>query len=118
MFKDLFKWLFCKHTYKYYNTRVEHFLFSSYGYNVFQFVCTKCGDVVEVSQIDIDDAYSKYKAIYNKSCVLGKEPIKSSELTITRHMDCNVCYSSPATTLLLEEYAERGIDLTQINTNR
>lgn len=113
----MFKRLFCKHTYEHYNTKVGYFFFSNRGYNVFQFVCTKCGKEVEVNQIEIDDAYSKYKSIYNKNCVLGKQTIKSSELSIPRHMNCGILYSSPATTLVLEEYAKRGIDLTQINMN-
>lgn len=110
----MFKKLFCKHTYKYFNTRVSHFN-SSWGYNVFQFVCTKCGKVVEISQLDIDNAYSKYKSIYNKNRVLGKEPIKSSKLSIRRYMNIGIQYESPAMTLVLEEYAKRGIDLMELD---
>lgn len=111
----MFKRLFCKHTYKYYNTRVEYPIFGTYGYNVFQFVCPKCGKETEVSELDIDNAYSKFKSAYNKSRVLEESTINSSRLSIPRHMNIGICYCSPAATLLLNEYAERGIDLKEID---
>lgn len=111
----MFKRLFCKHKYKYYNTRVEYPFYSSYGYNVFQFVCTKCGKETEVSQLDIDNAIQKTASIYNKSIVLGKEPIKSSRFSIHRHMNLGICYDSPAATLVLEEYLKHGIDLKELD---
>lgn len=111
----MFKKLFCRHTYKYYNTRIVYPSFSSYGYNSFQFVCTKCGKEVEINELDIDNDYSKYKSFYKKGIILGKEPIKSSTLSISRHNNIGICYHSPAVTLLLEDYAKLGIDLTELN---
>lgn len=111
----MFKRLFCKHKYKYFNTKVVYPFASSWGYNAFQFVCPKCGKVVEVTETEIDDMYSKYKSKYNKNLALGEPPINSSGLTIPRHYGCGIRYESPATTLMLEEYSNRGIDLTEIN---
>ena len=111
----MFKRLFCKHKYKYYNTRIQYQCFGNYGYNVFQFVCTKCGKETEVSQLDIDNAIQKTKSIYNKAVALGEEPIKSSRFCIPRHMDINICYDSPAATLVLKEYSKYGIDLKELN---
>lgn len=112
----MFKRLFCKHKYKYYNTRVEYPAFGIYGYNVFQFVCTDCGKETEVSQLEIDNAINKAREIYNKAVVLGEEPIKSSKLSIRRHNNIGICYDSPATTLVLEAYLKnRRIDLMQLD---
>lgn len=111
----MFRELFCKHTYKYYNTKVVYPHFSVYGYNSFQFVCTKCGKEVEVSELDIDNAYSNYKSSYKKGIVFGKDPIKSSKLSIRRHNNIGIRYESPAVTLILEDYAKQGINLMELD---
>lgn len=112
----MFKRLFCKHKYKYYNTRVEYPAFGVYGYNVFQFVCTDCGKITEVNQLEIDDSINKAKEFYNRSIALGGERIKSSKFSIRRHNNIGVCYDSPAATLVIESYLNnRGIDLMQLD---
>ena len=111
----MFKKLFCKHEYKYYNTKAIDSLLINYGYNVFQFVCPKCGRKAKVNQLDICDKISKYESIYNKAIVLGKEPIESSKLSIPRYMNIGICYESPAVTMVLEKYLKRGIDLLEID---
>ena len=111
----MFKWLFCEHEYKFYNTKVEYPLFSNYGYNVFQFVCTKCGDEVNISEIEIKDMLSELQSNYNKSLALGGKSIKSSNIVVQRHNDIDVVYSSPAVTLMLAYYKNKGIDLSQID---
>ena len=111
----MFKWLFCKHEYQFYNTKVEYPLFSTWGHNVFQFVCTKCGDEVDITETEIRDMISELQSDYNKSLALGGQPVKSSNIVVDRHQDLNVLYSSPAVTLMLEYYKEKGIDLSQID---
>lgn len=111
----MFKWLFCKHEYKFYNTKVDYPLFSTYGHNVFQFVCTKCGDEVNISEIEIRDTLSELQSNYNKSLALGGKSVKSSNIVVKRHSNIDVLYSSPAVTLMLEYYKNKGIDLSQIN---
>lgn len=110
----MFKRLFCKHTYKYFNTRVVYPFASSWGYNSFQFVCPKCGKVVEITETEIDDMYSEYQSKYNKDLALGKPPINSSRLFVPRHFSYGRLYETPVTTLVLDEYSNRGIDLTEI----
>ena len=114
----MFKWLTCKHEYKFYNTKVEYPLFATCGHNVFQFVCPKCGNEVSVSETEIRDAVSEFKSDYNRSLVLGEKPIESSDITIRRHHNIDVLYSSPAVTLMLEYYKCKGIDLSQIDNRR
>lgn len=111
----MFKWLFCKHEYKFYNTKVEYPLFSTYGHNVFQFVCTKCGDEANISEIEIRDMLSELQSNYNKSLALGGKSVKYSNIVVERHNNINVLYSSPAVTLMLEYYKNKGIDLSQID---
>ena len=117
MFK-MFKWLTCKHEYKFYNTKVGYLPFSIYGHNVFQFVCPKCGTEVSVSETEIRDAVSAFESDYNRSLALGGKPVESSDIVIKRHKDCDILYSSPAVTLLLEHYRSKGIDLSQIDQQR
>lgn len=111
----MFKWLRCKHEYKFYNTKVEYPLFSAFGHNVFQFVCPKCGSEFSVSETEIRDMVSEFKSDYNRSLALGEKPIESSNIVIDRHNNINVLYSSPAVTLMLKYYKDKGIDLSQID---
>ena len=111
----MFERLFCKHNYKFYNTKVEYSFSNYYRYNDFQFVCTKCGKETSVSEIEIDDMFADLKSSYKKSLVLGGDAVKTSELTIPRHRNCDILYRSPVTTVMLDEYAKRGIDLKQID---
>lgn len=111
----MFKWLFCKHEYKFYNTKVEYPMFSNYGHNVFQFVCPKCGSEVNITETEIRDMLNDFTSDYNKSLALGGGLIKSSNIIVARHSDIDVLYSSPAVTILLEYYKEKGIDLSQID---
>ena len=71
--------------------------------------------VVEVTESEIKDVYARYKSIYNKNLILGKDPVKTSSLSVPRHRNCNVLYESPITTFLLEDYSKRGINLTEIS---
>ena len=103
----MFKWLFCKHEYKLYNTKVEYPLFSADGHNVFQFVCIKCGDEVNISEIEIRDMLSELQSNYNKSLALDGKSVKYSNIVVERHNDINVSYSSPAVTLMLEYYKNK-----------
>ena len=119
MFKKIFQRFcspICEHTYKFYNENVlyDHL---GYGYYEFQYVCTKCGHEVSVNQRELDDAYLSIKREYNKSLVMGGSPVGNSEFTIPHYRDCDWCYCGPVATLVLERYASRGIDLTQIKPN-
>ena len=111
----MFKWLFCKHEYKFYNTKVEYPLFGTYGHNVFQFVCPKCGSEVNISETEIKDMLSDLQSDYRRSLALGGNPIEVSELTVPRHLNIDVLYSSPAVTIMLKYYKDKGIDLCQIS---
>lgn len=111
----MFKRLFCKHEYQFYNTKVEYPLFSSFGHNVFQFVCPKCEDEVNISETEIKDMLSELQSNYNKSLALGGQSVESSNIVVKRHNNIDVLYGSPAVTLMLEYYKGKGIDLSQID---
>lgn len=111
----MFKWLRCKHEYKFYNTKVEYPFGSIYEHNVFQFVCPRCGSEVNISETEIKDMLSELKSDYNRSLALGGKPVESSDIVIDRHNNINVVYSSPAVTLMLNYYKDKGIDLSQID---
>lgn len=117
IFKELFKQTFCEHSYKFYNTKIKYDSMG-YGYNSFEFVCTKCGQEMCISEREIHNKYSEHKSNYNKKIVLGENHIEGSELIIPRYEDCDICYNSPAITLMLREYLEQGIDLKQIYTKK
>ena len=85
------------------------------GYNSFQFVCTKCGKEIEVSELDLISEMRKAESSYNKAIALGEKPIKSSYLTIDRYNNISMGYYSPAATLVLEKYLKRGINLKEID---
>ena len=110
----MFKKLFCKHTFKYYNTKVGYPLFGMYGYNVFQFICPNCGAEAEISEWDIADEYSKLESKYNKNLALGGDSVKTSSFSHSRYMNCGITYESPVATLMIEEYLKQGVDLKQL----
>lgn len=111
----MFKWLRCKHEYKFYNTKVEYPWGSIYGHNVFQFVCPRCRNEVSVSETEIKDMLSELNSDYNRSLVLGGKPVEPSNIVIKRHHNIDVLYSSPAVTLMFKYYKDKGIDLNQID---
>ena len=113
----MFKRLFCKHQYKYYNTVKKYLPFGIYRYNVLQFVCTECGKTTEVWVSDINMEYEELESSYRKHIALGGESIETKKLSIPcgSVSDIGTCYISPTVTLLVEKYLKRGIDLRQLN---
>ena len=103
-------------SYKYYNTDEKYpNIFCMYKENYFQFVCTKCGDVIEISETEIENRIKQLKSEYNKQIALGGKEIKSSRLVIKKYISLfPICYESPVVTLLINECLEDGIDLIQI----
>ena len=110
----MFKKLLCKHTYKFYNKRVEYSTFGYCGYNVFQFICPNCGKEIEISEFDIEREYAALKSDYNKKLALGGTPIKVSSFSYDRHGRCRITHESPVATLMIEKYLKQGIDLRQL----
>ena len=117
LLSKLFKSNICEHSYKFYNIGTLYDSFG-YGYYEYQFVCTKCGKEVNVTQREINDRYEEINKDYRKRLVMGGQPINSREFSIPRYQDCDICYWSPSATLLLEHYSSRGIDLRQIKPKR
>ena len=111
----MLKRLFCKHKYKYYNTKTSYAPFSFYGYNVFQFICPDCGKKAEIDEYEIKHEYSKLKSKYNKNIALGGSPVESSSFSHSRCGNCGICYESPVATLMIEKYLKKGIDLRELN---
>ena len=110
----MLKKLFCKHNYKFYNTDKKCVLYAPY--NIFEFVCDKCGKEQRISDIEINDKWSTLKSKYKKSLVLGGEPLEESKCVIPSYpMDRR--YSGPVATLLIDEYLSKGIDLREIKPN-
>lgn len=108
------KKLFCKHNYKFYNTDKKYVSYTPY--NVFEFVCDKCGKEKRISDIEIMDVWSTLKSQYKKSLILGGEPIEESKCVIPSYpMDKYYCGS--VATLMIDEYLSRGIDLREIKPN-
>lgn len=111
----MFKRLFCKHKYKYYNTKVSYVPFSFCGYNVFQLVCPNCGKKINIDEYEIKHEYSKLKSYYNKNIALGGNHIESSSFSHSRCGDIGICYDSPIATLMIEKYLKKGIDLRELS---
>lgn len=112
----MFKKLLCKHSYNFYNTRIDYDFFG-YGYYSFEFICPKCKKEIAISQREIDYLWKKFKSEYKKSVALGGEQIDSSKFSIPHYQDCDHLYISPVATLILRKYLECGIDLRQISNN-
>ena len=117
LLSKIFESKICEHSYKFYNIGT---LYDSLGcgYYEYQFVCTKCGKEVNVTQREIADRYEELNKDYRKRLAMGGQPINSNEFSIPRYQNCDRCYWSPSATLLLEHYASRGIDLKQIKPRR
>lgn len=112
----MFNKLFCKHMYKYYNLKLDYSFFYNGYYNVFQFICPKCGKKFEISEYDIEQEYYKLASDYNEKIALGGEPVEISSFSYPRHNNCGVLCESPVATLMIEKYLKHGIDLRQIET--
>lgn len=111
----MLKKLLCNHKYKYYNKMIRYD-FGNRGYYVFQFVCPNCKKEIEISEYDIRNEYDRLKGEYNRNLILGGNSVETSSFSHPRNLLCDICYESPAATIMINKYLKKGIDLMELSS--
>lgn len=109
---NLLKRLCCRHTYQYYNT-ITRYDFVANPYYEYRFVCTNCGKVKSVDEIEIEHKYALIKDKYNKHLAMGGNPIKSDSFVVHGRYGYKR-YESPAAAIVIDYYRKKGLDIKQI----
>ena len=104
---------FCKHNYKLYT--VDRIQVGNWTkiYR-FRFICLKCNHEFTITENEFCDVYDVIRRQYDKERVLNNFIVESSTFTLPRCLDFGLHFESAATTLLLEKYKSKGIDLKEI----
>lgn len=106
----------CKHEYKYYNSSKTYSGWSALHFTQYHFVCTKCEEVVFISERDISETVEKLGEDYAKRRALGKtEKVDSDTFTLGRINNIGICYQSVGAKLAIDYYAKQGIPIKDLH---
>ena len=111
----------CKHKYQYYNAEpdINFWGEESIYFARYKFVCTKCGRVITIRQLDIENELEKYRDYFRKQEALGQNMgYTDARIELpTNIRRVNHLFQGNYVSAVIEVYKERGIDLMQVAAN-
>lgn len=110
--------LFCKHEYKYFNTR-EVFVSGTICFfvNKYDFVCKKCGKNITIDGDALSRLLEKEKGNMRKKQILNKDYVYSSKKILIPKYIGTYIYEGKFVDCVLQKYKKYGIDLLELSTN-